>query len=450
MMNLYKSVLSRLRGLPTKLHHDQSGSISIVSVFAVIFLAMVFGMVMNIGRHADRKVKMQHAADAATYSGGVVLARSMNTMVFTNHLLADVFALTAYLREARDQTTEPMAEQVLQAWETMAPTFQDAPLTKFSNLAIAIPLKTPLERNLISVFGNQNAAVAEQLLPVMEDILEFEMIPEFQRALWSASPRLATMGAAEIAALHGPFDAGLSGGTDMQCMLWRTDGMPFGSEAEFEFSTLPVADPIYDTTEFQPVYFMEATGQRSQLAFRYLNQLNNTMLPDLDRVAKMSQFSRLWRGVTCGYLGDLLNEHPDRNLPMQLRRSQLLGLDPSAYVEEEYLFVGVTYWNSMPERLPGLFGNPINNDDVTFAQFRLFIPRNRLVYDPTRPIDYQVYRLGRHAERDLINQSWTVQLVPATTAALPDILQTQPFNDLIEVPDLGGINVDDFRRLNTH
>ncbi len=46
---------------------------SIVSVFAVLFLAMLLGMVMNVGRHVDGKLRMQNAADSAAYSGGVVL-----------------------------------------------------------------------------------------------------------------------------------------------------------------------------------------------------------------------------------------------------------------------------------------------------------------------------------------------------------------------------------------
>ncbi|MGA2255300.1 MAG: flp pilus-assembly TadE/G-like family protein, partial [Thermoguttaceae bacterium] len=74
-----------------KLHCDERGSISIVSVFAVMFLTMLLGMVMNVGRHVDGKIRMQNAADSAAYSGGVVLARGMNTLAFTNNLLCDVF-----------------------------------------------------------------------------------------------------------------------------------------------------------------------------------------------------------------------------------------------------------------------------------------------------------------------------------------------------------------------
>ncbi len=72
---------------------------SIVSVFAFMILAMLLGMVMNVAYQVDGKVKMQNAADAATYSGGIVIARGMNTLAFMNHLLCDVFATTAILRE---------------------------------------------------------------------------------------------------------------------------------------------------------------------------------------------------------------------------------------------------------------------------------------------------------------------------------------------------------------
>ncbi|MCE9555866.1 MAG: Tad domain-containing protein, partial [Planctomycetes bacterium] len=88
---------------PLDLHRDEGGTISILSVFAVLLMAMLLGMVMNVGREVNNKVQMQNAADAATYSGGVVMSRGMNTLAFTNHLLCDTFALTAFMREARDR-----------------------------------------------------------------------------------------------------------------------------------------------------------------------------------------------------------------------------------------------------------------------------------------------------------------------------------------------------------
>ena len=84
---------------------------------------MLLGMVMNVGRQVDGKIRMQNAADAAAYSGGVVLARGMNTLVFTNHLLCDVFAVTAFMREARDRNSESYVPSILAAWNKVGAEF---------------------------------------------------------------------------------------------------------------------------------------------------------------------------------------------------------------------------------------------------------------------------------------------------------------------------------------
>ena len=119
--------------------------------------------------------------------------------------------------------------------------------------------------------------------------------------------------------------------------------------------------------------------------------------------------------------------------------------------EQEYLFVGVGYWQSMPERLPGLFRNPMDADDITFAQIRLFVPRNRLIFrDDRLPNEVRIFRQRHSQARNLLNQHWTVQLVPATSSSIPFILETTPPNIEITVPSLGGISVEEFRRLNTH
>jgi len=433
-----------------QLHRSQNGSISMTSVFFVIFFAMILGMVMNLSRHADRKIIMQNGADAATYSGGVVLSRSMNTLAFTNHLLCDVFAMTAYLREARDRSAESMALQALQAWDEMAPDFINAPVSKFSQLASAIPGQTALERNLVRLFGNQYAAVSDSLLPVLESILRREMIPEFQRALVLATPELARSAASEVAERHAPSTAGLANQQPMTCRLWRTDGEPFASPAEAYYSTLPVADPVFDQSAFHARYFDDAVEQRQDLSYFYLQVLNRERLQDIDRVAKMSRFGTFWRGFTNGHLEQLLEEYPDRNLPYQLRYSAEIVLNRNQYLHDEYMFVGVTTWLNMNERLPGLFRNPLDADNQAFAQIRLLIPRARLIRNPTRPIEYQIYRQRLSNSRDLLNQLWTVQIVPATSYSIPQILQTPDADSQAVVPDLSDLSVDQFHQLNTH
>jgi hypothetical protein len=60
----------------------------------------------------------------------------------------------------------------------------------------------------------------------------------------------------------------------------------------------------------------------------------------------------------------------------------------------------------------------------------------------------------------LLNQNWSVQLVPATAYSIPKILQTPP--DGVDVgnlfggnlrdrlPNFGGLTKDDMDRINTH
>jgi len=294
----------------------------------------------------------------------------------------------------------------------------------------------------------------------MESILEEEMIPEFQRALVVATPELANEAANEIATRHGPVNRGLNAAQPMIGLMWRTDGMPFGSPTETGLPQLPASDPLYDFTQYQPTYFRNGVRQRRYAAQRYLSILNRRMLIDFDArlcgdgrngVAKMSQFSNLWRGFTRGYLKQLLEEeHPYRNIPYQLRIDPLERTDTNAYLEKDYMFVGAVYWKPMQERMPGLFSNPLNADSVAVAQCHLFLPRPRLIQDLLQPPDEQIYRRWVPTGRNLMNQNWTMQLVPATTRAMPSIVQTIPPNSNITTPNLGGLSVDDFRRLNTH
>ena len=40
----------------------------------------------------------------------------MNSLAYTNHLLCDVFAITAFLREASERNAESLVPQILAAW----------------------------------------------------------------------------------------------------------------------------------------------------------------------------------------------------------------------------------------------------------------------------------------------------------------------------------------------
>ena len=505
-----REVCSALSNFGSDLHHDQRGSISIASLFAFLFLTMLMGLVINTGLHVDRKVKIQNAADAATYSGSTIVARSMNTLTFTNYLLCDVFALTAFLREARDRNAEELTNPILNKWDEVATEFNSAGLQKFEQLTEGIPLKTDLERALLRTIGDYHAAVAEQLLPVCEEILATETIPEFQRTLAETTPQLANLAANEIANRHGPAGSGVGSDIPMSALMWRTDTMPFGSETSDGLYQIPVADPANDQTEFSSTYFQWSRNGRYDISFSFLRTVNNIMLLPLEAplrrgrtdkfvppekffggagyhngAAKLSQFATMWRGFTEANLHVLLEEeYPNSNLPFVIRQSRL---SQNEEVETDFMFVGVAYWDPFTETMPGLFGTSPASDQVGFAQAQLFTPQNRWIqrlqfsnidnarsipsqgiyfFEPERPrfsefvttsyprqfnlrrffFRYQDYG----PIRGLWNQHWSTQLVPATAAGIPTILQTPPPELDYRVPNLGGITVDEFRQLNTH
>jgi len=485
-----QNCLRRLRNL----HADQGGTISVASVITLLMLVMVLGMVMNAGREADGKIRLQNAADAAAYSGGLVIARGMNTLTFSNHLLSDVFAMTAYMREARDKNSAQYVPSILQAWNAVAQKFRQSKFPKFVALGSAIQQKTPLEQNMVTAFGNWASACSEQILPVMEMILSEQLIPQFEQAVLTAYPDIAQQAAMEVAQRNGQPDYGRG---LMLGVLWRADAQPTGGASETSDHTLAAVDPVNDQTSGQTDYVSVARQQRRNLASQYLKLWNDQTLTAFDTQAQMCQFSNLWRSFTCGYLNELLNvEYPQTNLPMVI----LTPPDPSGvdlsqnqpYLDQHFNFVGVAYWKKLPELLPGLYRNPMDSDAVAYAQVRVFIPRPRLIWmaagggggggsssvsiggvpgdmvtlpgnNPApvpggggqQGVTWFVGREGVPSDWSLIDQRWSVALVPATLSNLPTILQTVPpivdfANQNLQLPNLGSLQSQDIQQISPH
>ncbi len=491
-------------GLVVELHRDEGGTMSIVSVFTLMLLAMILGMVINVGRQVDSKVKMQNAADAATWSGGLVLARGMNTLAFTNHLLCDIFALTACLREAEQQNAAGQVPEIIAAWQAIGPILANSGFPKFVAAGQAIAQMAPMEQQMVQTYSNWIKASADLILPTWEQILQQELVPKFQRALVAATPQLSQLAANEIARQHGlvqgaaPADRG-----NMQATLWRTSGQVVGGNGETARRTLPVVDPEMDNLPNQSQYQAAAQQQRSQLAQTYLNQWNSQMMAAFDLLENggmaqygggMSQFGILWRGFTCGQLNKLLNQdYPNTNLLFQIRAdgSQAFG-NPD--LEQDYHFIGVCYWPPLTEALPGLFFNPKKatrqgsaSADQTYTEISLYIPLNRLVWvSPNNNNNSNIVigavpgnsvglpgtgnanannnnnnstffpgRQGYPQDWTLLNQTWTLKLVPAVSTNLVTILQTVPQQfapqaQSPQVPALGNLTTQDWSQLNTH
>lgn len=490
--NHNSNTMTATRRLARRLHRDEGGSLSIVSVFALMMLVLLLGMVMNSARQVDQKVKLQNAADSATYAGGVILTRNMNTLAFTNHLLSDVFALTAYFREARDRSSESLTPEILDNWERVAPAFQGSEFPPFDQLGYAIAEKAPHERDMVFTFSEWSYAASELMLPVFEEILAQRMIPEFQRSLTDATPVMTQYAVDEVARRHGqawPVD------TELRGVMWRTNADPVGGMSEMSRRTLPVVDPVMDMTFDQERYFYAARDQRERLARRYLRDWNNESLHAFDVLGKMSQFSNLWRIFTCGQLTRLLDvEYPTTNLPFQIRDERNDISDVNAHIEGDFMFVGIIYRRQINSMIPGVFRNPVVTDTQAYSQISLFVPRRRLlkVYPgsptpapeiiggvpgegvplpgpptpdtpppPRAPnedgeqqwtISYQSASWFPH-DWNLINQNWTSQLVPATASAIPAMLSTPPeINGVtgFNTPDLLSMDQEDLRWLSHH
>jgi hypothetical protein len=410
----------------------------------------------------------------------------MNTLAYTNHLLCDVFALTAYMREARDRQAESLTPQILDDWAKVGPFMATSEYPPFAELGQAISEKNVPERELVRTFGEWAAAASEMMLPVLEDILANRRIPEFQRALVQTTPGLAQAAMQETAQRHGaawPRPVQLSG------VLWRTNNSPVGGFTEIERRTLPVVDPELDDLPNREDYIQDARTQRAVLSHRYLNDWNNESLSVFDRDGKMSQFANLWRIRTCGQLNRLLDvEYPRTNLLFQIRTKveRIEAINP--HLERDFMFVGVVYRQKLPDLIPGIFKNPMGMDTQAYSQTMLYVPRRRLVWGmlggtpPVTPPQMAgvpgqsvvlpprgdvIPGVPGSAERivvrqhpapfpdhwDLITQNWSTQLVPATASSLPAILSTPPSGltiTSVTPPDLRDLSDQDIEWLSHH
>ena len=419
------------------LHRDERGTISIVSVFAIFMFTILLVMVTNVARHADDKIRMQNAADAAAQTGSVTIARGMNSIAFTNHLLSEVFALTAYMREAKqaNQGTATLVPEILEEWRKIGQVFEQhggsSGFEKFEKLGAAIQPKVPLEQAVVDAYALMSEEHSRLTLPVLEYILAGPnqtgspgsgaapadplggFIPLFQRAVVINTPRLAQLAADEVVERHGKAIQRQHEDQPLQARLWRTDLQMLGQgqivEDDAFQRTLPVIDPSptgpdqsfalmtvpYPLGNTQ--LFVElASKQRERLARHYLEQwIQVWMGPyfdfDDDRqaegmsTAKMSNLINLWRAATCDHLERLLEEYPTTNLPHVIRDQPDLQSpgDRNARLEQEYTFVAVVYWPHASEMFPGLFGNPLEkegkSDALTFAQSTVYLPIPRYV-----------------------------------------------------------------------
>lgn len=139
-------------------------------------------------------------------------------------------------------------------------------------------------------------------------------------------------------------------------------------------------------------------------------------------------------------------------------------------LERDYHFVSTAVWPQMTTMMPGLYQNPLHRSQrtyaVTFSQTEVYIPQSRYTCCPwvtTTCYDqygdphncFYVHTDNWPQRWDLFNQNWTVRLVPATAATLPQILETHPQNFVpgvlasYQAPQLGS-SVETLQLINGH
>jgi hypothetical protein len=495
-----------------RLHGDQQGTISILSVVVILLLTMLMGMILNVGEQIDDKIRMQNAADAATYSGGVVVARGMNTVAFTNHLLSEVFALTAYFREGRDRYAESMIPPILDSWEVVGQQLTQSRFQLFRDMQPAISPKIQMEREMVKAFGEMTAVKAKFLLPPLETILGLQeepspsgngnyateanaqspsqshLIPQFQRAVVQATAIAANLVTQEVMKRHLPTRTAQTG--TPVCILYTSDSVPWQDldPSDPYERIVPAIDPSFEGPDYlrlraweAGIYQAAATKTRRDLAHYYLAEWNRDGAFDLGpfereslgeggRVsAKMSYFIHLWRGFTCGKLNQLLDiEFPTTNLPHMLRMP-MQGEQQQQYLEREFRFSAIIYRRQRQQSMPGMYRVPNTGDATAFARVSVFVPRPRYQWGPPCPVwacagydwfgvlrcnfhCFDTNRSGWSTDWSLFNQNWAAKIVPTSPENSLTMLAINPQQIApgVNPPQVGSMTIQDFKAVNTH
>ena len=397
------------------------GVTSILSLVAVMLFTMLLVMLTNVVRHADDKVRMQNAVDAATYSGAAVLARGMNSIAFANHLQSETLALTALLRALDDRGSQT-ARQLL-----------------------------PVMRAVLGTPETDSPVAGDHLLP------------NYQREVIALFPAMAQTATHEIAMRHGlpqgRLPAGLSqartappsqfGSRGPQPgMLWQSRGAAVGTvdEADPQGRTLPVVDPGLDggdALRFPDLGGLQSRARlkRLEIATRALRRLYDDLPPARRRDASLL-------GDANRYLNRLLEvEYPNSNLPMQLRSD-------GGGSWQDHSVLGTVHRAFDREHGPKLFVNPLaaRGDAVTFAQAEFFLARPRYRCCPwtvETPAGAANNTDPWPREWDASNQTWGARLVPADETSVLQVLQSRGATAM-RIPALEGLAPMDVERINTH
>ena len=76
-------------------HSDETGKVSLLASIMMLALVALAGLIGNTGHAAKEKLEIQNAADSIAYSSTLWMARGMNAVTATNHMIGETTALAA-------------------------------------------------------------------------------------------------------------------------------------------------------------------------------------------------------------------------------------------------------------------------------------------------------------------------------------------------------------------
>ena len=88
-------ITKRLHDFCSDLHHNEEGKITLVATIMMLSLVVLAGLIGNAGHSVNQKLETQNAADATAFSTALWMARGMNALTATNHMLGEATALCA-------------------------------------------------------------------------------------------------------------------------------------------------------------------------------------------------------------------------------------------------------------------------------------------------------------------------------------------------------------------
>ena len=413
----------RCRMFGSRFHRDESGVISLLTVFVMLGCTWLLLWLLNSAKQLDSKVRLQNAVDAAGQSGVGILARGMNAVAFANQLEADLLAAVAVMQAAEGT---PAASSPLIA---LRPVFEE--------ILAGLPGQRPTDRP----------------------------IPAFRSDVVRRIPSLADEVTRNVGRANGLWRGANVGNTPdgpqgpLLVQLWTTTGLPMGRSSEIDplTRTLPLIDPSPlgpDATYLtDPSHLLElARRERERLVRHYLGPWAVDLASgDPVLAATLMQLAERQLQLLLDGL------YRDSNLPLILR-DQSPGL---SHMERDLMFVAVAYRAHARNTAPVMFHNPhaALAPAMAFAQLHLFLPRPRYTCCPwgeTRinPRTDQEYFIsntdGWPTEWEASTQNWHAKLVPATAQSISSILTSGPPGANVNPPRWGQLTPRQIDALTHH